>query len=1283
MKTSLSMLCALCLALWAAAAGAQKLALTPEEQAFVASHPVVAFSDVNRPPLSIVEKGRYDGILHDYYRRAAQLAGMEFRFTPVGDGTDPQAVYAALKNREIDMIGGSGKVPGLDGDVLFTGPIFRFPMGLASLAEIPAPDMADLKGRKIAAVKDSLASAYLRETLPDVSPVFADSPGQALSLVLSGKADAMLGDMSSLPQAVRDSGRDKVHIASLTGGDFDVYSLVRKDLPLLASILAKAREAMPGEARQAMTDDWADSARADPGAARLNLSAEERRYIKENPVFTASNEKNWPPFNFNINGVPQGYSVDYMNMLAEMTGLEVRYVIGPEWDDFEHMLREETLDVLMNMAITPARESYTIFTPPYATLVHGVVFRDGELTPPTLETLGGRVVAVPKGFFTERVIREHYPDIKVLTPPDALGCLQAVATGEADAAIGSLPVQNYLIRKHFLLNLQTRALVDNKYFPTVNIRFGVSKNRPVLAQILTKAMSTVNERQMSELRQKWLSADRKEKKYIPLTPSEQEMLSRLGVVRMCAHPNWMPFSRIDEQGKLEGMTADYVNLMAERIGVGLTLVPTKTWEESVAYLAEDKCDIIPAIPPTEDRAKVMAFTRPYLTFPVVAATLQEASFVPDTASLAGKRIGAVAGQAWTGEIRRDYPQVELVEVASVDDGLRMVRDRELFAFVDTMAAISYAIGRNHFTDIKIAGKLENDLTLAVGVNRQNPLLAQIFDMAVASLTEDERRDIFSNWISITFEHGFDYGLFWKILAGLAVAVAGIFYWNRKLVRLNQAVTQANAGLNQANAKISMLLDNSGQGFLSFGADGVVEPELSRECERLFGVRPAGESIATLLYPGDNQTGDRFRLNVARILTQEDAFKQELLVSLMPKHFVLGEKRVEAQYRLLEGGRLMLVLTDVTDRCALEAEVERERRRLAMIVAAVRDKDDFFSALAQYERFIRARARGETGTDPDGGVDGGWDLPSLYRHVHTFKGLLSQLECIHSPGALHELESVLSAWRAGGEDAADPARFAAAWTDCGCDAALDRDLAIIREALGEAFFEEAGLVQAPVALVERLEELAGRLLAKAREIGLTPRDETLLREVRRLRRRDLREMLSVYPESVRRLAGRLGKRVAPFSVEGDAVLVEPGIYAPFVASLTHVFRNAAVHGVEDPDSRLEAGKPEAGRVTCRVEDLGEALRIRIEDDGRGIDLEALRKKARDLGLAPTGDAQRDLLLVFERDMTTMRNADVLSGRGVGLFAVMDRLARLGGTASVASVRGEGTAFLFTVPKISPE
>jgi two-component system chemotaxis sensor kinase CheA len=154
------------------------------------------------------------------------------------------------------------------------------------------------------------------------------------------------------------------------------------------------------------------------------------------------------------------------------------------------------------------------------------------------------------------------------------------------------------------------------------------------------------------------------------------------------------------------------------------------------------------------------------------------------------------------------------------------------------------------------------------------------------------------------------------------------------------------------------------------------------------------------------------------------------------------------------------------------------------------------------------------------------------------------------------------------------------------------------------------------------------------------------------------------------------------VEGDVVRVSPQTYAPFVSSLVHVFRNAVVHGIEEPDFRLDAGKPEAGRLACRVTDLGERVLVVVEDDGRGIGVQALRDKAREMGMEPTGDAQKDLELVFERGMTTQQTSDSLSGRGIGLSAVREQLARLGGTAQVTTVPGRGTTFAFTLPRHAP-
>ena len=103
-----------------------------------------------------------------------------------------------------------------------------------------------------------------------------------------------------------------------------------------------------------------------------NLTDEEIEYLKNNPVLKVHNELNWKPFNFNEDGVAKGYSIDYMNLLAKKLNIKVEYIYGYSWKQFLEQIKDNSLDVMLNIISTQDREKYISFTKPYKTFYHKI-----------------------------------------------------------------------------------------------------------------------------------------------------------------------------------------------------------------------------------------------------------------------------------------------------------------------------------------------------------------------------------------------------------------------------------------------------------------------------------------------------------------------------------------------------------------------------------------------------------------------------------------------------------------------------------------------------------------------------------------------------------------------------------------------------------------------------------------------------------------------------------------------------------------------------------------------
>jgi ABC-type amino acid transport substrate-binding protein len=138
-----------------------------------------------------------------------------------------------------------------------------------------------------------------------------------------------------------------------------------------------------------------------------------------------------------------------MNLVSKKTGLKIRYITGPTWDEFLSKMKSGDLDVMINIVRTPEREKYLLYTQPFAANPNSILSRKEEPFD-KLEDLFGKTVSVPKGFFQEEIIRRDYPQIKVLPVKDVLESMKAVSYKKADAAVGELAVFNYLIGEHFM-----------------------------------------------------------------------------------------------------------------------------------------------------------------------------------------------------------------------------------------------------------------------------------------------------------------------------------------------------------------------------------------------------------------------------------------------------------------------------------------------------------------------------------------------------------------------------------------------------------------------------------------------------------------------------------------------------------------------------------------------------------------------------------------------------------------------------------------------------------------
>lgn len=190
--------------------------------------------------------------------------------------------------------------------------------------------------------------------------------------------------------------------------------------------------------------------------------------------------------------------------------------------------------------------------------------------------------------------------------------------------------------------------------------------------------------------------------------------------------------------------------------------------------------------------------------------------------------------------------------------------------------------------------------------------------------------------------------------------------------------------------------------------------------------------------------------------------------------------------------------------------------------------------------------------------------------------------------------------------------------------------------------------------------------------------SLLGEVKSARLAPVRPLLEELEMAARRIARQLGKKVR-ISVRGGELELDRNIMEALKDPLIHLVRNALDHGLERTEDRRAAGKPEEGRLQLGVSSRGTGImEFRVSDDGRGIQTAEVMEAARRQGLVAEGVEVDSLDLIFSSGLSTRSEVSDLSGRGLGMAIVRERVEAMKGTIRVQTQVGDGTTFVLSMP-----
>jgi two-component system sensor histidine kinase/response regulator len=815
---------------FSAIAAEPELMLTEKEKAWLADHQVIEIGvDGAWPPIDFMDsKGMHSGIAADYLKMIGDRLGVEFRprsFT----------TFREMLNKVKDgtlIVGSTISNKGDRSDYLyFTEPYFTVRYVIVTRDDKrDINDLADLEGLSVAVEDGYWLLDELKNNYPGINLIVVQDTREALQSVSWGKANAYIGNQVVSSWLARDLQLTNLTFTASAGfpPNPQRFAVHKKEaLFPLVGLIDKAMQQVTDDEIRAIRSKWFLYAQTTDKTSTLKLTEKERAWLAEHPVIRVHNEENWPPFNFAENGTPQGLSIDYMNMLAKKMGVTVEYVTGPTWNEFLNMIKAKELDIMLNIVKTEDRLKYILYTPPYTRNPNVIVSLADATHYESAAQLNGKTVAMPKGFYHEEILKKHFPEIKRMPVKDVLESLKAVMYGKAAATIAEVSVAQDIIARNMLTGLRLSGELDFGDPDLANLRIGIRNDWPILQSILNKAMDSVTPGEMNQIQQKWLAASTKAaagttpRVVLDLSPAEEKWLEANKKVRVMVG-SWPPFHSL-EDGKPEGLALDYVRTILKGVGLEPEFIPIG-WSDALTSIDKaEKIDLLPTIAYSDERAKLVMFTDPYLSFPFVIFTRKDAPFTGSLQDLHGKTAAVERNFIAHKLLQQDDPEINLLVVDTPKDALEALSLGKADGYVSNLAVGTFLIEKHGFANLKVAGqtRYKSDIQ-SMGVRKDWPELVSIINKYLAAMPDEQHKQLRQGALSIRFEHGIDIAYVKKIALRtggiIFFVVMIILFWNRHMAREIKERKRIQAELT----KLSRAVEQSPAAVVITDREGTIE-----------------------------------------------------------------------------------------------------------------------------------------------------------------------------------------------------------------------------------------------------------------------------------------------------------------------------------------------------------------------------------------------------------------------------------------------------------------------------
>jgi len=496
-----------------------------------------------------------------------------------------------------------------------------------------------------------------------------------------------------------------------------------------------------------------------------------------------------PPFSFILpNGEPAGLYVGFWQLWSRTNNIPINIQLSNLGDSLDKVAKNGAVHV--GLFINESREEWADFSAPIHHVETGFLCNSQCPENTRLVDSVGLRVGIQTDTFQADYLVNNMPNLDLVFYSGIDAGIDKLLNNELDALVAEIPLIKTQIAGRGLggvFPLSVEVILNN----TVHAMLG--KGQTELLHTIDEGIKKIPIESLIELELKWLPTLNPFFGEIPsignLTIQERDWLRKHKTFSLGVETSWYPFEFLDEKDEFQGIASDYVEYAGQNLGVTFQAIRGITWSDAFEKLKSGHIDIMSGVVYNTERAKLMDFTDPYFAIPGVIVIRQNSFYLESLSDLSNKKAGIVRGYILIDSVSNDFPDINIVEVDSVADGLARVKSGEIDAYIGAIAVVNYEINKLQLTGLTIAASTPYRFELAMAVRKGLDPLVSILNKTFDGMSERQKSTIANNWLSVHVQAGTDIKviLLWvfPILSILSILVLIILIY----VRINRKLTK--------------------------------------------------------------------------------------------------------------------------------------------------------------------------------------------------------------------------------------------------------------------------------------------------------------------------------------------------------------------------------------------------------------------------------------------------------------------------------------------------------------